>query len=339
METVLEAPRSLGITASREGVSGEIKEHDMQLIEKVRNLLDSRVWTSQAGLGRQIGVSGSVISTWLAGRYRGDVTSLEAKIRNAIENLALQQDAPARTEDFVETTVSQRVWGAVERIVKMQVVGLVMGEPGIGKTTAIEKYHALKPTSIMVTIAKCNGSDWALARQLCRSIGKASAQGSYASEWDFLVATLKGSGRLLLIDNGHKFNTTGWEFVFDLHDATRIPIAVFGNPCMQDDIRGYTARQRGRNEQHVDRVGQRQYIEFKCSKDQLTTFVKTHFANPNDELLEHCLRVARGQGHLRALHHVLRDACETLGDDDGDQVSAFEEAWARRNPPVRHAAV
>lgn len=39
---------------------------------------------SQAGVGRRLGVSGSMLSSALAGRYPGDMAKLEARVRGAL---------------------------------------------------------------------------------------------------------------------------------------------------------------------------------------------------------------------------------------------------------------
>ena len=306
------------------------RTHDSELANKVRAL-----GLSQKELADAIGMSTSVVSTWLKGTYGGDVTSLEGRIRSYLDTLALQATAPKVETGFLDTRVAQRMFGALERIWETLDLGIVTGPAGAGKTQAALKLRELKPTAIYICILPWTRDDWAVQRLLVRAI---SQRRDERRDMDWVTDKLTGSKRLLIVDDAHELSATGYKLLIKLQDVTGMAVALVGNECMVEDIAGHSLLERRRASQMVSRVGLRLAIETYTrsgtQKDlyqpkDVAALVGQHLEAPGAELLTLCGWAANlpGQGHFRTLHKVLKNTAKFMQGGDAELV-AFQKSWA-----------
>ena len=323
-------PAVLDVPQGDAGKFGEKEsQHDMDLIQKVRGLR-----MSQNDLGQALGVSGSVISTWFNGRYRGDVEGLQAKARSYLDTLALQANAPQAESGFLNTQVAQRVFGALERIWETQDLGLVTGPAGAGKTQACLKFREVRPTAMYICILPWARDDWSVQALVVRAIAQRREE---KRDMDWVCGKLAGSKRLLIVDDAHELSRSGYKLLIKLQDETGIALALVGNECMEEDIAGRTAETRRRAAQLVSRVGIKLRIEtYAKNGDQrplyvgedVRSLVRQHVAKPSSELVALATWAANlpGHGHMRTLMKTLRNAAKLLQTTD-DDAAAFRKSW------------
>lgn len=100
---------------------------------------------SQAQVAREIGVSASAISTYSKGTYGAkNAAELENKITQYLDKIQAREAAAVKRRDmgFVPTSNSKAIFTIADRCRINQEIGVVVGEPGLGKTTAIREYAA-----------------------------------------------------------------------------------------------------------------------------------------------------------------------------------------------------
>lgn len=311
-------------------VSIQPRTHNHTLIEQIKALA-----LPQSELAAAFGVSAAVISTWLKGKYSGDVEGLEQRAHSYLDTLALQANAPKAQATFFSTAVAERMFGILERIQETRDLGLATGPAGAGKTQACLKYRELKPTVIYVCVLPWARDIWSVQKLLVRAI---SQRRDERRDMDWVVEKLTNSNRLLIVDDAHELDRSGYKLLIKVHDETNIPVALVGNECMVDDIEGTSANARRRQVQLISRVGLRLAVERRDKHgqqrelyrpDDVTALVKQHLPRPTKGLIELAVWAANlpGHGHMRTLVKVLRNTAKGMQTCD-DDVTAFQRSWA-----------
>lgn len=216
---------------------------------------------TQIQVGRQLGfTNGSPVSSYIKGDYKGDVLNLEAGLREFFRNLEEKDEHEAQSAsiefsyEYVPTTVSQKVYNAIRYCHLVKGIVAVIGESGIGKTMAAEKYAMEHPTScVYLEVSHSNSSVRNFLRSLCRELGLADN----GSVYDMRLAAqsrLIGMNKVLILDEAQNlpFNTIeeirNWSERKKMSTVEGVGIVLMGNgdveKRMNDDKK--CARQRNR---------------------------------------------------------------------------------------------
>jgi DNA transposition AAA+ family ATPase len=283
---------------------------------------------SLAQLGRQLQCSDATVSNYLTKKPLGNVAKLEAIIADVLKAAANQT---GQKTEFFETAVSRQFFKVCDTIRKTGDVGMIHGEAGVGKTSSAEAYRVQHPSSILATFSR-----WHAPRQHRKGdvngIESLIFQSIENTGWNnsmrrapFMVDRLKGSNRLILIDNVHRLHTGGLQWIFDFHDATGCPVAMVGNPEVLDIIR--------RSDQMFSRIGLMREMKLDGGKSGASAMesateemLRQFVPDQVEELKEIALKVVRNQGHLRTLKKHLLLLPEILEAAKGDYVAAFHVA-------------
>lgn len=254
---------------------------------------------SQRTIGAKLAVSSSVVSQWLAGSYPGDVPKLERKVREFLDNEGRRRQAGVET---VECPQTMEIRQGLEVIRRTNDVGVIMGEPGVGKTRGIELYRNENPLAILFHVRS-----WT-----CDKLAMEGAMTEAVEGWDkktrrsvWLVQRLANSDRLLIVDDAHKLTRPALQWIFDLHDATGIPIALIGTFALEDKVADDPQRYR--------RVGYRTELTPDDPAELVGHLVRTLCPGVNGErakLEELASAIAGRRGHFGDVHKQLKLAGE-----------------------------
>lgn len=276
---------------------------------------------TMTGLGQELGVSSTRVNKYLTGKPEGNVPELEARIADMLKSAGSR--TTMNVEPF-ETSATQLIRATFEQARKTNDVALIVGPAGIGKTISKDMYCADNPTTLGVSVPRWlrhEGGVVALMFDACDT-----------RDWDgctaravYMTRRLKGSNRLIIIDNAQRMTAGAREWLFDFHDETGCPIAMIGNPEVLQAIR--------RCDQHFSRVGIYQEVSLspKKIKDYAKALVDALVKKPVDGLYDLAVAVAEERGHLRALRKqllLMLDLCESSAFE-GDQLRAFHAAHTK----------
>src|SRR6185436_7463576 len=89
---------------------------------------------SRADFAHQCGYSPAVISSWMSGKYTGDVERVKTRIIGAIE-LYRERQARHRPASYVSTDQSRSIEAAIMYARNQQESAIVLAESGLGKST------------------------------------------------------------------------------------------------------------------------------------------------------------------------------------------------------------
>ena len=263
-------------------------------------------------LATRLGVSPSVVSQYLnldedgklrpeGNKYPGDVAALERRIVDLIRNESRRK---ASGVDNADCEISQAVKASLEYIRKTVDVGIVIGEAGQGKTRALELYLADNPTAIFCPIRSWTCDRGAIEAGLFESIGRTGYD--YRTKRSvYIVSKLRGSDRLIILDDAHKLTRPALQYVFDLHDETHCPVALIGTFELEDKIKD--------DAQRFSRVGLRFELKPENPRGLIEHLIKQLCPGIDGELsglCDLCDQVARQHGHFRSVHKQLKVAAE-----------------------------
>ncbi len=203
-------------------------EESRTVIEQVRRHMDS-TQLSNIYVARALGMSPSTISQVLNHKYAGDSKSIILDLDRWLDDEVKRASSPKPAE-FVLTSVAREIQAVADLASQMNGIGMVYGQAGIGKTLALRAVAADKPGSTFVSLETVSATPQAVIEAIGRAM-RVSPGNRYASarHWfEAIKLALRGSGRLLIIDQIHKLcgvdvKDRALYTLTDLHDATNAP--------------------------------------------------------------------------------------------------------------------
>jgi DNA transposition AAA+ family ATPase len=173
------------------------------VIELVKEYMKEKGLT-QAQVARGCMVQSSVISQVLNGKYNADPRNIIATMDRWLERRKAADEMPA-TSKFVWTDVACQIRLAAKRAMAAADAGidarisLVWGDPGCGKTLALEAV-AESTDAIMITCGI--ESTTSIVEKIADAL-RIQKLGGARRMFDAIVERLRGSGKLLIVDEIH----------------------------------------------------------------------------------------------------------------------------------------
>lgn len=191
---------------------------------------------SQAIVAKAIGISTSVISTYLAGTYKGDVEGVEEKLRQYLQLEEERRGSASDSDGIVETTVFVTTTKALATTARKLELAVITGPSGIGKTTCLTEYARTHKSAILIE-ADPGYTATALFQELCRGLS-IPANGSLHDLMTRVIDKLSGSGRLIIIDEAEQLKPRVLDLVRRVHDKAKVPIALVGLDNLRSNLQG-----------------------------------------------------------------------------------------------------
>lgn len=268
-------------------------------------------------VGRAIGKSGSTIGRYKRQDYGGDVAGVEGRLIDMLAAAEVRDiDRPKPVRHALATTVR----AYFESIKRVRKIAVMSGDAGVGKTIAVGLYAAEFLNSIPVVISNWSRDERPLMREIYEQ-GRLPGWTRRGSLGAHVAKTLKKSDRLLIIDNAHKLSSRALGAMFDLNDVAQIPIALVGNPEIEDRIAA--------NDQWHSRVGPHKILELSEADALKVAQRLLAFYAPDapDKLKQIATATMQSKGHGRRLETRLQMAKRLReGDASYTWPEAFDEA-------------
>ena len=201
-------------------------------------------------LAKMVNQSPSVISQVLKGKYPGDTDAVLSKLEDAIVAEYQRKAATSPRGEFVMTSVAREIYTVIHMANKYSAITVMHGPSGIGKS------HALKA----ISRTEYSTAIYIEANDGCRSVlgmyrtilrvnrkgsfdvsgnGKESSEGvwSRGDAFNSVVAILKDSYRMILIDEADVLPLETLNAIRQIHDATGCPVVFCGRPPLEEKLR------------------------------------------------------------------------------------------------------
>jgi hypothetical protein len=268
-------------------------------------------------LSKKLNAGATQVSKYLNKHPEGDVATLEATIEDVLGAAARRKLA---TEVVLfECRAARDVAAVMELIRKTNDIGLIHGAAGVGKTCGSLRYLQDHPSAIMIRISKWFCGGHAVASLLFDAMETRSWPGNEAKV-PWMATRLRNSDRLIIVDNAHRLQASGLEWLFDFHDETHVPIALVGNPEILDKIR--------KNDQQFSRVGLVQEITVKDADHVAKTMIG-QMAPEAAGIQDMAEVIVEKRGHARALRKHLMLLPEMLAKAKGNVREAIAMAHTK----------
>ncbi len=157
---------------------------------------------TQAAVGKMVGFrTGSIISQFLKGKYKGDLPGLANKLVNLLNSLD-QKDRHSQYAGYVETSVALLICTMIQHTEGFSTdegkIGLVIGDSGHGKSICLRAYAQANPNSRYIEL-----TDGVSAATLLGDIAEAVAgtrARTLAINKEIIATTLKVRNFILMLD-------------------------------------------------------------------------------------------------------------------------------------------
>lgn len=202
---------------------------------------------SQSKVAPLVGVSTATISQYLKGEYKGDVAAVDKKVAEMLERQA--DKAKDVKSDFVETAKAKDIFSVCQMAHAMADINLVIGEAGLGKTVTLKQYAKTVDNVILVEVEP-TFSPKVLLVELCNRLGIVPSRSNHDNVTN-IVEKLKGSDKLIIIDEAELLNLKSLEVIRRIHDMAGIGVVLAGMPRLRANLRG----KKGEYKQLYSRIG------------------------------------------------------------------------------------
>ena len=204
-----------------------------QIIEQLNDYM-SRTGASQTKVSKALGISPATLSYFLKGSYTGDTGSICDKARDFLATEA--ERSKFRTNDgIVQTSAFKTIQKFCSLVLAHQICGMLTGDAGCGKTTAIKEFAKTHPSVILIE-ADHGYTAKALFGELCAELSL-DDRGSLHDNLVRIVAKLKDSGRLIIIDEAEHLPYRALELIRRVHDKVGVGIAFAACPASKRTCR------------------------------------------------------------------------------------------------------
>ena len=188
------------------------------------------------------GVGNQALNQILGKKYpHGAIDDHIRELNNWMEvDARRRQTRPQR--QFVETHVAKKILHAANKASEKSQIVVAVGPTGIGKSMVAHVVAERFPGAIYLRISEGNNSCSALRRMIAERLRfyasrkrKNDQPGLTLNERIF--DRLRGSGRLLIVDEAHRIGDSGLQFLRDVYDECEVPILMLATKDLVDRLR------------------------------------------------------------------------------------------------------
>ena len=275
------------------------------------------------------GMSPSTLSSLLGGKY-----DHPEKIDQHLRNLNSYMEVDARRREgarskkpLTTTFVVRLVRTAVDLCIQNATMGYVTGPGGIGKTATLTELERTHPGVIRVNVTGDNAARRRMERSICvalRIAGRTKNKDFQGlSNFERIVKKLRGTHRLLVLDDAHKLPVVTLEMLREIHDECGIGILLIGDVDLAERIHSTTDDDHGQLESRFGiRLDVRQALYNDKSGRSRPLFgteeIREIFTVPGLRLVDNAIAYLRilvnryGDGGIRAAEFVVALAARAV---------------------------
>lgn len=252
---------------------------------------------SQKQVAKETGLSSAVISQFLAGVYSGDNSEVAAKITQYLSVGVLRLNRIEKPGFCPELHNAQQVMFAARFAHHNNKIAMVYGAAGAGKTTALKHYAANNPGVIYVTANACTQTARAILYMISEALGKIPTGSVFLVMRD-LVAALRNTNRLIIIDEADHLSLKALQAVRNLYDEAGVGLLLSGNERIKNQMYG-------RGSSQFDQLRSRVSCKKQVDNDYSMAEIQMMFPMLREDCQKHLLVVARMESLRTAVERYM----------------------------------
>ncbi|MEQ1967395.1 AAA family ATPase [Xenorhabdus nematophila] len=220
----------------------------MSLVQELTELMDEKGF-SQAQVARGIGRSTAMINQYLQGKYNGDTATLENQLQQFIrrerDRAKLRQIVP----EFIPTYTARKGLEVIRLAHMDGEINVIYGDAGMGKTMVMREYARTNADAILIETDP-GYTARVILEELCNRLG-VNRRGNLHDMSEACITALRGSGRIILVDEAENLPYRALETLRRIHDKSGVGVVLAGMPRLILNLKG----KRGEYKQLYSRVG------------------------------------------------------------------------------------
>ena len=301
---------------------------EVMSIEEVRQALKEHIDTLGSGgqvkVARALGYkTGSIISQFLADKYLRDPSTLMKGLVAYLGLQAARKQSPRLVIPFVETSFAQKAMEHIELCHLEGELGVLVSDAGLGKSGGLQGIRPGRHTDAILIESDFSYTARVLFARLCELLDL-SSKGNLQYMLDAVIEKLKGTGRLIEVDEAEHLSYRSHEILRRVHDKAGVGICLIGMPRLYHNLK----RDKGDYAQLYSRVGSVLHLKVdngKWANDALLLcqaagikgnpehLIRASNGNPRKltKLLARAIRIAR-LNHQEVLHPDVIDAAASM---------------------------
>lgn len=210
---------------------------DLSRIEQIKTFANKHRLT-QSALADAAAISPATVQQILSGAYPSSPTKKIRMMMDATETIERRKSH--RKTPFVETSV----WRSIKLICDLardnsdtDGIGLVFGHVGVGKTVSLLEYTKRHPTTIYIRAHQ----EMRKSSLLSQLVDKTNAlvyrsrrtNATVAERVDAVIKALRGSGRLIILDEATRCTADALEIARDISDDAGVGLVFAGREMLE----------------------------------------------------------------------------------------------------------
>ncbi|ECP1857907.1 AAA family ATPase [Salmonella enterica] len=290
----------------------------MNIITQLKDVMDTHGY-SQGQVARAIGRSVTAMNQYVQGKYNGDIADMEERIANFIRRVREKQNALRIDERFVSTPTARKGLEVLAYAHQECEICVLYGAAGLGKTMTLKEY-ARRDDAVIFIEADPGYTARTLLEELCGRL-RLSKNGNIHTLIDLCVEKLKGTGRLLIIDEAELLPYRALEVIRRLHDKAGIGVVMAGMPRLIVNLKG----KRGEFAQLYSRVALALDMGNSLDREDFDQIAVDLMPEAEDQKIRNAL-YDQSKGNARRLFKLARGVYRTCDISKKDvSVTAIEK--------------
>lgn len=214
-------------------------DSDRQRTQQVIDWLNQHQ-QSQSWLAKVARVNTSTLNQIISGKYNANPSRQIEKLLETLSRQDSRQDIGR--VPFVETTMYQLVNSVCQRAAAYRNVGLIPGYVGTGKTTCLKEYANRHPNTTVLVETHPRMSTSTVLQVLARELEVVPPRQTNDSYFLALVDALKGTDKLLVVDEAENLQPTALDDLRRIRDLAGIGVVLAGTEELSNLIGSHTGR-------------------------------------------------------------------------------------------------
>ncbi|GJM25072.1 MAG: hypothetical protein DHS20C16_14870 [Phycisphaerae bacterium] len=205
------------------------RKHD--IVERVKDYAQRNEITL-VQIAREIGISQSTVSEVLLRKYSGKADKHLRALNNWLE-LTVRRQNVIQNKKWVDTAVAREIVMVAELASETLCMAAVWGPARIGKSFTLEAIAGSDRlgSPILFRVTESCTKPTPFTRMLCEAL-ELSISVTFDRLQSNIIKRLKGTKRMLMIDEVDRATYKTLELIRDIHDKTGCPILLAGKPTV-----------------------------------------------------------------------------------------------------------
>lgn len=276
-----------------------------ETVESMRNLLKqhiSETGVTQKRLARELDISDTVLSLFLADSYTGDNDKVAKKIKQYLHIGAVKKSLTPDPEYCDLLVNTRKITECLQMAHASNEILLLYGPAGCGKTTALKHYANTHNGVVYLEADTTTGTPRAILLLLLEAIG-GQPTGSTTQVMKNILSILKGTNRLIVIDEAQHLTERSFDTIRAINDKIGVGLVYSGNPSILKQMYG---RREQEFDQLYSRIGLHCELFNKYSYNDICNIFSS--LNLSEDCLKYLQKLAQNKGGLRLMIKQYKNA-------------------------------